>query len=76
MRTTPSISQPESLVLRPHKMQFVIDELPTLAVCCAGGIYGGLEDMPFPIAGVAVFLCLLLVLLYRFLCLYLSLIHI
>ena len=50
-------------------MQFVIDELPTLAVCCAGGIYGGLEDMPFPIAGVAVFLCLLLVLLYRFLCL-------
>lgn len=69
MRTTPSISQPESLVLRPHKMQFVIDELPTLAVCCAGGIYGGLEDMPFPIAGVAVFLCLLLVLLYRFLCL-------
>ena len=39
-------------------MQFVIDELPTLAVCCAGGIYGGLEDMPFPIAGVAVFLCL------------------
>ena len=69
MRTTPSISQPESLVLRPHKMQFVINELPTLAVCCAGGIYGGLEDMPFPIAGVAVFLCLLLVLLYRFLCL-------
>lgn len=69
MRTTPSISQPESLVLRPHKMQFVIDELPTLAVCCAGGIYGGLEDMPFTIAGVAVFLCLLLVLLYRFLCL-------
>ena len=50
-------------------MQFVIDELPTLTVCCAGGIYGGLEDMPFPIAGVAVFLCLLLVLLYRFLCL-------
>lgn len=66
MRTTPSISQPESLVLRPHKMQFVIDELPSLAVCCAGGIYGGMEGVPYPVAGVAVFFCLSLVLLYRF----------
>ena len=67
MRTAADISQPESLVRRPHRMQFVLDELPALAVCCAGGIYGGLEDMPFPIAGVAVFLCLSLVLLSRFL---------
>ena len=55
MRTTPSISQPE--------------ELPSLAVCCAGGIYGGMEGVPYPVAGVAVFFCLSLVLLYRFLCL-------
>ena len=35
MRTTPSISQPESLVLRPHKMQFVIDEfaVPCRVLC-------------------------------------------
>ena len=49
MRTTPSISQPESLVLRPHKMQ------------------------PYPVAGVAVFFFLSLVLLYRFI--YLCRIH-
>ena len=73
MRTTPSISQPESLVLRPHKMQFVIDELPSLAVCCAGGIYGGMEGVPYPVAGVAVFFFLSLVLLYRFI--YLCRIH-
>ena len=36
-------------------MQFVIDELPSLAVCCAGGIYGGMEGVPYPVAGVAVF---------------------
>jgi hypothetical protein len=73
MRTTPSISQPESLVLRPHKMQFFIDELPSLAVCCAGGIYGGMEGVPYPVAGVAVFFFLSLVLLYRFI--YLCRIH-
>ena len=73
MRTTPSISQPESLVLRPHKMQFVIDELPSLAVCCAGAIYGGMEGVPYPVAGVAVFFFLSLVLLYRFI--YLCRIH-
>ena len=37
MRATPSILQQGNLVLRPHKMQFVIDELPVLTVCCAGG---------------------------------------
>ena len=67
MRTASDISQPESLVLRPHRMQFVLDELPAPAVRRAGGTYGGLEDMPSPIAGVAGFLCLSLVLLYRFL---------
>ena len=69
MRATSSLSQPESLVLRPHRMQFVIDNLPSLVVCCAGGIYGGMEGVPYPVVGVAVFLCLMLVLLYRFICL-------
>ena len=50
-------------------MQFVIDNLPSLVVCCAGGIYGGMEGVPYPVVGVAVFLCLMLVLLYRFICL-------
>ena len=54
-------------------MQFVIDELPSLAVCCAGGIYGGMEGVPYPVAGVAVFFFLSLVLLYRFI--YLCRIH-
>lgn len=66
MRATSSLSQPESLELRPHRMQFVIDNLPSLVVCCAGGIYGGMEGVPYPVVGVAVFLCLMLVLLYRF----------
>ncbi len=66
MRATPSILQQGNLVLRPHKMQFVIDELPVLTVCCAGGVYGGMEGVPCPVIGVAVFLCLSLVLLYRF----------
>ena len=69
MRATSSLSQPESLELKPHRMQFVIDNLPSLVVCCAGGIYGGMEGVPYPVVGVAVFLCLMLVLLYRFICL-------
>ena len=66
MRATSSLSQPEGLVLRPHRMQFVIDNLPSLVVCCARGIYGGMEGVPYPVVGVTVFLCLMLVLLYRF----------
>ena len=66
MRATPSILQQGNLVLRPHKMQFVIDELPVLTVCCAGGIYGGMGGVPCPVIGVAIFFCLSLVLLYRF----------
>ena len=65
MRAT-SISPQEGLVLRPHRMQFVINELQTITVCCAGGTYGGMGDVPYPIVGVCVFLCLSLVLLYRF----------
>ena len=56
MRATSSLSQPEGLELRPHRMQFVIDNLPSLVVCCAGGIYGGMEGVPYPVVGVAVFL--------------------
>ena len=63
MRATSSLSQPEGLELRPHRMQFVIDNLPSLVVCCAGGIYGGMEGVPYPVVGVTVFLCLMLVLL-------------
>lgn len=30
----------------PHAGQFVIDELPTLVLCCAGWVYGGMEGLP------------------------------
>lgn len=56
----------QGLVLRPHKAQFVIDELPFIVLCCGGGIYGGMDGVPYPAIGVAVFLCLSIVLLYRF----------
>lgn len=56
----------QSIVLQPHRMQFVIDELPAIIVCAAGWIYGGMEGQPFSSFAVWVAVLLSLVLLYRF----------
>lgn len=55
----------QSIVLQPHRIQFVIDELPTIIVCAAGWIYGGMEGRPFTAFAVWVAVLLSLVLLYR-----------
>lgn len=55
----------QSIVLQPHRMQFVIDELPAITVCAAGWIYGGMEGRPFTAFAVWVAVLLSLVLLYR-----------
>ena len=55
----------QSIVLQPHRMQFVIDELPAITVCVAGWIYGGMEGRPFTAFAVWVAVLLSLVLLYR-----------
>lgn len=56
----------QSIVLQPHRMQSVIDELPAIIVCVAGWIYGGMEGQPFSSFAVWVAVLLSLVLLYRF----------
>lgn len=55
----------QSIVLQPHRIQFVIDELPSIIVCAAGWIYGGMEGRPFTAFAVWVAVLLSLVLLYR-----------
>lgn len=55
----------QSIVLQPHQIQFVIDELPSIIVCAAGWIYGGMEGRPFTAFAVWVAVLLSLVLLYR-----------
>lgn len=55
----------QSIVLQPHRMQFVIDELPAITVCAAGWIYGGMEGRPFTAFAVWVAVLLSFVLLYR-----------
>lgn len=64
-----SIQDDRNILLRPHAGQFVIDELPLMAVCTAGLVYGGMEDMPLGGMATTVSLFLLLVLAYRFVCL-------
>lgn len=56
----------QSIVLQPHRIQFVIDELPSIIVCAAGWIYGGMEGRPFTAFAVWVAVLFSLVLLYRF----------
>lgn len=56
----------QGVVLQPHAGQFVIDELPTLVLCCAGWVYGGMEGLPLTALAVPVALLLSLILLYRF----------
>lgn len=55
----------QSIMLQPHRIQFVIDELPAIIVCAAGWIYGGMEGRPFTAFAVWVAVLLSLVLLYR-----------
>lgn len=55
----------QSIVLQPHRIQFVIDELPSIIVCAAGWIYGGMEGRPFTAFAVWVAVLLSLVLQYR-----------
>lgn len=55
----------QSIVLQPHRIQFVIDEQPSIIVCAAGWIYGGMEGRPFTAFAVWVAVLLSLVLLYR-----------
>lgn len=55
----------QSIVLQPHRIQFVIDELPAIIVCAAGWIYGGMEGRPFTAFAVWGAVLLSLVLLYR-----------
>lgn len=66
MITSQSIRQIQSIVLQPHAGQFVINELPTLVLCCAGWVYGGMEGLPLTALAVPVALLLSLILLYRF----------
>ena len=66
MMPSQPIARFRNVVLRPHGMQFVIDELHLVSVCVAGLVYGGMEAMPLCGMATAVSLFLLLVLAYRF----------
>ena len=46
MMPSQPIARFRNVVLRPHGMQFVIDELHLVSVCVAGLVYGGMEAMP------------------------------
>ena len=58
MRTPPAIRKFENIVLKPHAGQFVIDELPTLVLCSAGWVYGGVEGLPLTVLVASVSLLL------------------
>ena len=62
-----SIQDERNILLRPHAGQFVIDELPTLVLCCAMWGYGGMEDLPLTAVAVPVAGLLTLLLFYRYL---------
>ena len=66
MMTPQTVRNIQDIVLQPHAGQFVIDELPTLVLCCAGWVYGGMEGLPFTALAVPVALLRSLILFYRF----------
>ena len=66
MMTPQTLRNIQGIVLQPHAGQFAIDELPTLVLCCAGWVYGGMEGLPLTTLAVPVALLLSLILLYRF----------
>lgn len=59
-------SSNRSLVYTPHTGQFIIDELPTLLLCTAAWVYGGMEGFPLTVAAVSTAAALTLLLLYRY----------
>lgn len=66
MRTPRAIGNSRSIVLQPHAGQFVINELPTLVLCCAMWGYGGMEDLPLTAVAVPFAVLLTLLLFYRY----------
>lgn len=66
----------QRIELRPHAGQFVIDELPTLVLCCATWVYGGMEGLSLTALAVPVAALLSLALLYRFIYLHRTRYHI
>lgn len=59
-------SSNRSLTYTPHTGQFIIDELPTLLLCTATWVYGGMEGLPLTVAAVFAAAALTLLLLYRY----------
>ena len=59
-------SSNRSLAYTPHTGQFIIDELPTLLLCTAAWVYGGMEGLPLTVAAVSAAAALTLLLLYRY----------
>lgn len=59
-------SSNRSLAYTPHTGQFIIDELPTLLLCTAAWVYGGMEGLPLTVAAVFAAAALTLLLLYRY----------
>lgn len=66
MMTPQTIGNMRGIVLQPHAGQFVINELPTLVLCGAVWVYGGMEGLPLTALAVPVALLLSLILFYRF----------
>lgn len=64
--TPQTIGNMRGIVLQPHAGQFVINELPTLVLCGAVWVYGGMEGLPLTTLAVPVALLLSLILFYRF----------
>lgn len=60
-------NNPNTLALSPHKLQFVIDELPWLILCPCGFIYAGMEQVPLSGLVLSLTVFFSLCLLYRFL---------
>lgn len=59
-------SSNRSLAYTPHTGQFIIDELPTLLLCTAAWVYGGMEGLPLTVAAVSAAAALTLLLLYHY----------
>lgn len=56
----------ETMTIRPHLFQFVINELKWLVLLTGGILYGGIEDAPFNTLACGATLVLALYLIYNF----------
>lgn len=54
-----------TITLRPHPCQFIIDELILMLLCLSAIVYGGMDGV-FSTASMIVGLCLLTILAYRY----------